>query len=136
MRLGLAVLAVAAATGLSGCEYLIDGVEVGQLGADLEYPMLERGAYRAYASGVSETPFAGGPVSVIAAENGHLGTWRLTPCGGGTAICADTSAQAGQIELTPDYAIVTGLYGRTFWLSPGGDGAVVSGGVAWPAAWD
>jgi len=82
-------------------------------------------------------PFAEGPVSVVAAEHGRMRTYMLVPCQGGTRICAGgLRGPQGMLTLTPDYRVVTGLYGRTFYLSPGGNGAVYRNGVYAPLAWD
>lgn len=103
----------------------------------LEYEAIERGAYRAYAASFSQAPFSNGPISVIAADQGDLRTYRLVPCQGGAAVCAGSAGgRVGQVERTLDYVIVRGLYNRTFWLSPGGDGALEGNGRTVPLAWD
>lgn len=105
--------------------------------AGLEYAVAERDAYRAFAASFSDVPFAEGAVSVIAPDHGHLRTYTLVPCHGGSAICAGSvHGPAGQLERTPDYMIVRGLYDRTFWLSPGGDGALVGNGHTVALAWN
>jgi hypothetical protein len=105
--------------------------------AGLDYEDGERDAYRAYAASFSEVPFSKGAVSVVTTERGALATYTLVPCQGGAAICAGSAqGRAGQLERTPDYMIVRGLYGREFWLSPGGDGAMVGGGQTVPLAWN
>lgn len=103
-----------------------------------EYPVYAAAAYRAYAAAYSETPFANGALSVVAAESDRMRTYTLVPCRGGTAICAGTArGRAGTLTVTPDYHVVRGLYGnRVFYLSPGGDGAVMRGAQGFALAWD
>ncbi len=127
--------AAGAAMALAGCEPLLDGIEVGQAANGLEYPVLERNTYRAWAASFQTAPFANGAVSVVAREGDFLRTFSQVPCQGGAAVCSP-SGRVGHLELTPDYAVVSGLYGRTFWLSPGGDGALVRGAVTVPLAWN
>lgn len=130
----------AALTLLSGCETLSVGLNVEQIEQELEanysFEAIDRAAYRGFASTYSETPFEFGAMSIVSAEHGELHTYTLVPCG--ESVCAG-SAQGprGRVEQTPDFVIVTGLYNRTFWLSPGGDGALVrSDGETVPLAWD
>jgi hypothetical protein len=94
--------------------------------ATYSYSFLEAEAYRAYAQSYSETPFALGSMDIVATEGDNLRTFRLVPCRNGTAICSGSArGQAGTLTRSPDYWIVRGLYGgRTFYLSPGGDGAI------------
>lgn len=103
-----------------------------------DYEVYELQTQRAYAAAYSETPFANGAMSVISAEGDRLRTYLLAPCRGGTAICAGgEQGRAGTLSVTPDYHIVRGVYGnRAFYLSPGGDGAVLRGSVAAPLAWN
>ena len=85
-----------------------------------------------------EQPFQNGPMTVIATENGDLTSWTLVPCQGGAAICGGgLYGPAGTREVTADYTVIRGLYGRTFWLSPGGDGWVGRNvNAVVPLAWD
>jgi hypothetical protein len=93
------------------------------------YAFLETEAYRMFAATYSETPFENGGMDIVAIERGDMRTFRLVPCRGGTAICAGgLHGAAGTLTRTPDYWIVSGIYGgRSFYLSPGGDGAIYYG---------
>ena len=89
---------------------------------------------RFYANTWQDKAFDEGVVTVLQADHGDLRSFTLTPCRSGTHICG---SQAGHLALTPDYAVVTGAYsGRTFYLSPGGDGYVKRHGQLHPIAWD
>lgn len=128
MRAGL--LAVVALAGLAGCADPTAPITTDML----DY---ERGVLRVERF-VQDTPFDSGPVSVVMTERGRLETYTLVPCRGGTHICGgDHNGPAGHLRrgLTAD--IVTGAYpGRTFHLSPGGDGIIELGGRAAPLAWN
>jgi len=103
----------------------------------LEIANLALAAERVFADEFLAIPFAGGPVSIVAAEHGRMRTYMLEPCRDGTRICeAGLRGPQGMLTLTPDYRVVTGLYGRTFYLSPGGNGAVYRNGVYSTLAWD
>lgn len=83
-----------------------------------------------------DLPFDSGVVYVVANEHGDLHTYSLTPCRGGTHICGG-SGGVGHVQRTPDYYVVTGAYsGRTFYLSPGGDGVLTWRGVNRDLAWN
>lgn len=93
-------------------------------------------AERAYDEAYRDLPFDEGAVYVVANEHGDLHTYSLTPCRGGTRICGG-SGGVGQVERTPDYFVVTGAYrGRTFYLSPGGDGHLTWRGEDRDLAWN
>jgi hypothetical protein len=78
------------------------------------------GVTRAYADIFQDKPFDTASISVLAPQGDELQTFTLRPCGSGTQICGATT---GTLEQTLDHYIVTGAYpGRTFHLSPGGDG--------------
>lgn len=129
-----AALALALAAALPGCAQVQAVPE-----SALEWPANESAMLRAFAQSFSETPFEHGAVTVIAAEGGDLRSYRLVPCRGGAAVCAGgLDGPAGRLELRPDYHVVTGLYGgRTFFLSPGGDGTLrLRSGVDVPLAWE
>ncbi len=129
MALGVAALVTGCATAEQAQQELSSGA--------YEYPSVQLGAYRLYQDTFASTPFADGDISVIATEGGELRTYLLAPCQNGTRICSGSArGPAGGIERTPDYTIVTGLYGGTFWLSPGGDGALVRQGQTVPLAWN
>ncbi len=88
---------------------------------------------RAYADTFQDTPFARGQISVVATEHGDLHTFTLRPCGG-DHMCG---ARQGHVAKTPDYFVVTGAYaGRTFYVSPGGDGWIKRNGTVYPMAWN
>lgn len=102
----------------------------------LTFDTITRDTDRAVSLGFRQMPFAQGPLSVVVAERGRLLTYRLVPCQEGRAICAGTArGRAGGLQITPDHYIVTGLYGRIFFLSPGGDGWLRHGNVDVPLAW-
>lgn len=137
----IAILAAgAAATMLSGCETMPAVPTIAQIEATLEtnytFEAIDRAAYRGFASTYSEMPFDFGAMSIVAAEHGEINTYTLVRCG--EAVCGGSAhGPRGHVETTPDYVIVSGLYDRTFWLSPGGDGALVrSSGETVPLAWD
>ncbi|EYD74348.1 hypothetical protein Rumeso_04033 [Rubellimicrobium mesophilum DSM 19309] len=104
----------------------------------LEFANVRADYDRAVEQSFTEMPFANGALSVTGPDGmADLATYRLVPCRGGQAICAGSDAgPAGQLRRTPDWFVVTGLYGRTFWLSYGGDGYVQRGGEYWPIAWN
>lgn len=104
---------------------------------DLELQTLSAGYQRAFEQSFGETPFANGALAVTAPDGlGEIATYRLVPCGG-SAICAGSGrGPAGQLRRTPDWFVVTGLYGRTFWLSYDGDGYVERNGQYIPLAWN
>jgi len=132
--------ACAAAISLAGCNELIEGFDTENprqsVAQDFEYVDIESAAFRAYQTYNQEAPFAFGPMSIVSAEHGEMHTYQLFPCG--DAVCGGSvHGPRGHVGATPNYVVVTGLYGRTFWLSPGGDGAVVrSDGTTNPLAWD
>ena len=83
-----------------------------------------------------EVPFARGAMSVIATEGDKLRTFRLVPCHDGIVCAGSERGRHGTVEVTDSFFIVRGLYGRTFWLSAGGDGALERHGRVVPLAWD
>ncbi|MCC7319947.1 MAG: hypothetical protein IT542_03110 [Rubellimicrobium sp.] len=97
-----------------------------------------RAAGRGHARAHLEMPFARGPLDVVARENGFLHSYRLGPCQGGASVCAGGGqGRAGTLEVGADYHVVRGLFGRVFWLAPGGGGAMAParGGAFVPIAW-
>ena len=91
----------------------------------LNWDTIRADSRRAYADLFQDQPFEDGPIAVVASEHGELRSWRLSPCASGTGICAGgPNGARGTLEVTPDYHIVRGLYGRTFILSPGGNGGL------------
>ncbi len=101
---------------------------------DQEVPAVKR----LWASAFSDQPFDTGPVSILTEEHGELHTYTLAPCRGGKTVCAGSiHGRAGVLQLSEDYAVVTGAYaGRTFYLSPGGDGWMKKNSAYVPLAWD
>ena len=89
---------------------------------------------RFYADTFQDKAFDEGAVTVIYAEHGELRTLMLTPCDNGQHICG---SRQGHLQVTQDYAIITDAYpGRTFFLSPGGDGYMRRHGELTPLAWN
>jgi hypothetical protein len=105
---------------------------------DLEFASVNAGYQRAFEQSYTEAPFANGALAVVAPDDlGEIATYRLVPCQGGLAICAGSDrGPAGQLRRTADWFVLTGLYGRTFWLSYGGDGYVERNGQYIPLAWN
>lgn len=105
--------------------------------ASLEFAAASDSVARTAEQSWSERPFANGSLAVVAIEGQDLSTWRLVPCRGGEAICAwDQQGPVGQLRITPNYYVVTGLFDRTFWLSYGGDGYVERDGRLVGLAWN
>ena len=76
-----------------------------------------------------------GTVYVVAEEHGDLHTYSLTPCGG-NHVCGP-NGRIGHVQRLNDHIVVTGAYpGRTFYLSPGGDGILTWRGVNRDLAWN
>ncbi len=127
MRLALAGLIV-----LGGCaETTVQGTV-----AAIETLDLVAETRRDFAAAYQDQPFDTGTVYVVANEHGDLHTYSLTPCRGGTRICGGAGG-VGHLQRTLDYDIVTGAYsGRTFYLSPGGDGILKWQGVSRDLAWN
>lgn len=88
--------------------------------------------------GLRDVPFADGPVTVISAEDGRLRTYLLVPCRDGTMICAGgLHGHAAALTTGVDFKIVLGAYrGHDFYLSPGGDGVVITRTGQYPIAWE
>jgi hypothetical protein len=105
---------------------------------DAQYNTISPSYDRTFERSFTETPFANGALSVTGADGlGDLATYRLVPCYGGQAICAGSEqGPAGQVRQTPDWFVVTGLYGQTFWLSYGGDGYLERNGQYTPLSWN
>ena len=105
---------------------------------DLQFTNVRAEYDRTLERSFTETPFENGALAVVAPDGpADLASYRLVPCRGGQAICAGSEGgPAGQIRRTPDWFVVTGLYGRTFWLSYGGDGYVQQGDQYWPLSWN
>ena len=104
---------------------------------ELEFAALDQSYQRTFERSLTEAPFANGALAVIAPQGDQLDTYRLVPCQGGAAICGGGPAgPAGRLVRTPDWFVVQGLYGRTFWLSHGGDGYLERNGQLVPLSWE
>lgn len=96
-------------------------------------------ASRTYAELFQDQPFDTASISVVATEQGRFGrdilrTFELRPCQNGAHVCG---TRTGSVQQTPDYYVVTGAYpGRTFHLSPGGDGYMQSAAGTAVVAWN
>ncbi len=103
--------------------------EVGNFGA---------GIRDQYAQAIGGIPFQRGTVSVLATERGKLRTYTLTPCRGGTAVCAGgLNGHSGQLTRLGDYHVVSEAYrGRAFYLAINGTGYLRVGGQSVPLVWE
>jgi hypothetical protein len=128
-------LAVAGLLALGACAQIGAGGEVSP--EDLEWRALSASYNRAFGQSFTEEPFELGSLSVIAEEGSELSTYNFFPCQGGQAVCSGgLNGQAGRISRTPSYFVLTGLHGRTFWFSYGGDGWVEQNEQFVPMAWN
>lgn len=95
-------------------------------------------AQQEYAAQFQDAAFDTGEVTVLVEEHGELHSYTLSPCRGNTTVCAGSSrGRAGSLGWEDDHLVVRGTYaGRTFHLSPGGDGFMMRGGRSAPLAWD
>ena len=95
-------------------------------------------ADRLVANSFRDIAFTEGRVSVVAEENGRLRTYWLVPCRDGTKICAGgPNGRAVDLTSSPDFRIVSAAYrGRDFYLSPGGDGVLISRDGQHQLAWE
>lgn len=113
-----------------------DAADIQSFGAQIESLDLLAETDRDIDEAFRDKPFDTGTVYVVANEHGDLHTYSLTPCRGGTHICGG-SGHVGHVQRTEDFYIVTGAYrGRTFYLSPGGDGYLKWRGVDRDLAWN
>ena len=95
-------------------------------------------ADRMVADSFRDIAFTEGRVAVVAVEDGRMRTYWLVPCRDGAAICAGgPDGQAVDLTSNPDFRIVSGAYrGRDFYLSPGGDGMMISRDGRHQLAWE
>ena len=95
-------------------------------------------ADRMVADSFRDIAFTEGKVAVVAEVNGRLRTYWLVPCQNGTRICAGgPNGRAVPLTDSPDFRIVSGAYrGRDFFLSPGGDGVLVTRDGQHQLAWE
>ncbi len=124
---------------LSGAMMLALGacatVDLNQARSQIENLSLLSETRQAYDEAYRDLPFDRGTVYVVAEEHGDLHTYTLTPCGVGR-VCGPTG-RAGSVQRTDEFFVVTGAYsGRTFYLSPGGDGVLNWRGVNRDLAWN
>lgn len=113
--------------GLGAC-----GATVPNQGENLD---LISDARRTFVERYQDQPFERGTVHVVAEEHGELHTYSLTPCGE-DHICGPNGRQ-GHVTRMDDHVVVSGAYnGRTFYLSPGGDGFLNWRGVNRDLAWN
>ncbi|ARO15373.1 hypothetical protein BVG79_02033 [Ketogulonicigenium robustum] len=85
-----------------------------------------------------EWPFKRGPIAVVAPAAGELATYTLVPCQDlrtqQTTVCSGN--QVGTVTTQGLTTIVSGLYGRTFYLGMGGHGIIDANGVQSVLAWN
>ncbi len=95
-------------------------------------------ADRLVADSFRDVAFADGRVAVVTAEDGRMRTYWLVPCQNGTQICAGgPHGRAVDLTSNPDFRIVSGAYrGRDFYLSPGGDGMIITRDGRNQLAWE
>lgn len=92
--------------------------------------------HSAYDNAWAEMPFERGAMSIVATERGDLRSFRLVPCHNGIVCAGSARGRHGHVEMQGEVMVVSGLYGRTFYLERGGDGRIVRRGVSTPLAWD
>lgn len=127
--LGLAGLAL-----LPACTTL-QSSDLNAAAKQLEWNNLLDATRRDIDASYRDLPFDRGTVYVVANEHGELHTYSLRPCGG-THVCGG-SGRVGHVARTLDHFVVTGAYpGRTFYLSPGGDGYLKWRGEDRDLAWN
>lgn len=132
----LRLAALAGVAALSACSTVDWNGELATTRAQIEQLDLLESTDLAIDEAYRDKPFDSGTVYVVANEHGDLHTYSLTPCRGGTHICGG-AGQVGHVTRTQDYFVVTGAYrGRTFYLSPGGDGYLTWRGVDRDLAWN
>ena len=122
---------------LSGCQQPEFGFPV-ITDETLAFSTASAEADRMVADSFRDIAFADGRVAVVAVEDGRMRTYWLVPCQDGTQICAG-GPQGRAVPLTgnPDFRIVSGAYrGRDFYLSPGGDGVLISRDGRHQLAWE
>jgi hypothetical protein len=93
---------------------------------------------RMVADSFRDIAFTEGRVAVVAVEDGRMRTYWLVPCRNGEAICAGgPNGRAVSLTSNPDFRIVSGAYrGRDFYLSPGGDGMMITRDGRHQLAWE
>ncbi|SHI82166.1 hypothetical protein [Wenxinia saemankumensis] len=103
----------------------------------MEWRALRAEIGRTYADVFQDFPFESGPVAVLTTDSrGELRSYTFARCG--ETVCAGSAhGPRGRILPSLDYTVIDGLYGQRFYLSPGGDGAVLraNGHHSW-LAWE
>ncbi len=117
--------------GLGACS----SIDLNQAHSEIENLDLIAETRRAFSDAYQDQPFEEGAIYVVAEEHGDLHTYSLTPCGG-NHVCGP-NGRIGHVQRLNDHIVVTGAYpGRTFYLSPGGDGYLNWRGVNRDLAWN
>jgi hypothetical protein len=133
MKMTAAISVVVASGFLAGCD--VAGTQ--GTGQALAWDEVTADVARASEESLRELPFTRGVIAVVATEDGELSSWQLFSCQNGTGVCAGSpQGQAAQVQRTDRHFIVQGLYGRTFFLRPGGGGTLRNGNVDTPLAWN
>ena len=130
------VTACAALAALAGCN--APGPEFPEMTpVTVAFSNVVAQADRIVADSFRDIAFTEGRVAVVAEENGRMRTYWLVPCRDGTKICAGgPNGRAVDLTSSPDFRIVSGAYrGREFYLSPGGDGVLISRDGQHQLAW-
>lgn len=132
---GLVLLGACAEAGLSPLPP-VPPFELASVAEELEVPVIRDRYNRAFEQAFSEEPFEEGAMAVIAEEGGELATFRFVPCRGGAVCSGGETGPVGQLLRSPDWFVLKGLHGATFWLSHGGDGYLERDGTYVPLAWN
>jgi hypothetical protein len=83
-------------------------------------------------------PFAKGPISIVADDDGVLRMFQLYPCGTNTACYASANGRRLGVKRELHLTVITGIEpGHVYYLSPGGEGYIVAHGErATRLAWE
>jgi hypothetical protein len=133
MKMTAALSVVLAAGVLAGCDMAATQATM----ESLTWDEVSADVGRASEESTRELPFTRGVIAVVATEDGELSSWQLFPCQSGTGVCGGSpQGRAAEVQRTDRHFIVSGLYGRTFFLRPGGGGTLRNGNVDTPLAWN
>ena len=137
-RVAMTGLVLLGACAVQGLEPLptVPPFELASVAQELEFPVIRDRYNRAFEQAFTEEPFETGTMAVIAEEGGELSTFRFVPCRGGAVCSGSEAGPAGRLLRSPDWFILTGLQGATFWLSYGGDDYLERNGQYVPLAWN
>ena len=81
-----------------------------------------------------DNPLDTGPVTILAPEHGDLRSYEIRKCGD-VRVCS--GHRSAPLLMSADFVVIDGLIpGRTFYLSPGGDGWMKRSGQLIPIAWE